>query len=378
MGGGSSPNSTTYQTSISQPWSGVQGNMIEAMGLERSLVGQPQNIFPWIYNQGYNNLLQQGQAYLAPDTQKNYAGWYSGTGTPYIPSLGGGSPYAPSATTDGSAGAGVTPTGTTAAATDPSGYYQNFLTGQNMPYSSYIPYTSQVAGFNPYQTTALGQVADIAMQGDPLAASATGMLSNTLQGNYLSPQSNPYLQATYQAAAQPVMNNYLNAVYPSLRSSAAQAGQFGSSSDALMQGQAGYNLGQTLQSLGTGIYGQNYQAERANQMKAALEAPAISAEAFTYPQALMGAGTSIQQQQQQQLSDMVRQWTQQANYPQTQLQNYVAGIAGLPISGGTTASQTTGLNPYYVSPGNQFLGTASSLGGLGLGTAGLLWAMGLI
>jgi len=418
MGGGGSPQqaSTTTTSSISNPWAGLQRPLIEAEGLARGVVNSPQSQFPYTWQQPYSSLLAMAQQNMPFDmpsgAQEGLMAYPDPYGGKYGSSQPGASIYQGPATGLASTGTsspygvytpyqsqvappgGVTqnqftqygsygsPASTNPAdyQTYPGGYYQNFMTGQTMPYTNYLPYVSEVAPFNPYQTEALQQTAQIAMQGDPLAAGATTMLSDTLAGKYLSPSTNPYLGATYQAAAQPVMENYLNAVYPSIRSAAAQAGQFGSSSDQLAQGQAEYGLGQSLQSLGTGIYGGNYQAERANQLKASLEAPAISAEAFTYPQALLGAGTIAQQQSQQQLNDLVQQWSNKANYPMTMLQDYVSSLAGLPISGGTQTGVTHGTaqNPYYVSTGQQLLGGASTGLGMAGGAASLLMALGLI
>ena len=440
MGGGGSPTqqatSTTSSSAVSNPWSGIQRNLVEAVGTARGLANQPPSQFPYTWQTG-QPLLTTGadySVYSIPGlmglmnqpawtygTQNQYGGPGSdnteyGSGVPQegsapfnsggSPYMGGYSAYTPyssgygpgvdtsmgtASPTTGGYGAGVNPynvsggQGYNTYGYDPNqvgpgtmpGYYQNFATGQSMPYSNYLPYVSEVSPLNTMQTAGINQTAGIAGQGDPAQWNTQRMLADTASGQYLNPSSNPYLQATYQAAADPVMKNFENAVYPGLRSSAAQAGQFGGSNDALLQGQAGYNLGQTLQNLGTGIFGQNYQAERANQLKGALEVPAISANAFTYPQAMTGAGTIYQQQAQNQLSDMVSQYQQQVNYPMTMLQDYAATIGGMPVQGygntsGTGATMQKSINPYYVSPGQQGLGAASSLGGMGAGLLGAI------
>lgn len=431
MGGGGSPtmssssNTQTAQQSSQDPWAGLQRPAVEAIGLARGLANQPQAQFPYVWNPGtqYPNLLSMGDAYAPFDLphlygnmeqaasyntggQQTYQGGGAGTTgatpagtgtypdmsgyagqfgayTPYNFGAYGASPAYGAAPMTGAGGGSDYTAGNYQ--TYPEGYFQNFLTGTTTPNTNYLPYVSQVAPLNQLQQLGLQQTAQIAAAGDPLAASATGMLSDTLQGKYLDPSTNPWLQSTYQAAADPVMKNFLNAVYPGLRSSAAQAGQFGGSTDQLLQGQAQYNLGKTLGDLGTGIFGQNYQAERANQLKGALEAPAISAEAFTYPQALVGAGSIYQNQAQTQLQDMVNQWAQKANYPQTMLQDYAAILSGSPLQGygtsagtGSTFSRTTQPNPYYVSPGNQILGGVTSGMGMGMSGLGALMALGIL
>ena len=257
------------------------------------------------------------------------------------------------------------------------GYYQNFATGQSMPYSNYLPYVSEVSPLNTMQTAGINQTAGIAGQGDPAQWNTQQMLADTASGQYLNPSSNPYLQATYQAAADPVMKNFENAVYPGLRSSAAQAGQFGGPTMPSCKVRRSTIWARPWAILARASIGQNYQAERANQLKGALEVPAISANAFTYPQAMTGAGTIYQQQAQNQLSDMVNQWQQQVNYPMTMLQDYAATIGGMPVQGygnttGTGATMQKCINPYYVSPGQQGLGAASSLGGMGAGLLGAI------
>jgi len=76
-------------------------------------------------------------------------------------------------------------------------------------------------------------------------------MNQTLQGDFLN--SNPYLDQTYQNAAEAMMPN-INATF-------GGAGRTGS-------GTHGMSLGKGLGQLGADLYGGNYQQERARQMQA--------------------------------------------------------------------------------------------------------------
>jgi len=87
-------------------------------------------------------------------------------------------------------------------------------------------------------------------------------LTETAQGQFLHPESNPYLRGTFNAAATDLTNAYRTATAPSIQAQASRMGQFGSSAmnEALALEQ--YGLGRNLENLASNIYGGNYQQER--------------------------------------------------------------------------------------------------------------------
>lgn len=88
---------------------------------------------------------------------------------------------------------------------------------------------------------------------------ATSMLANTASGAYLSPNSNPYLAGMFNAAAQPVINQYMTATAPQTDSAMEAAGRYGSGALANAQSVNEQNLGTTLGNMASNIYGNNYE-----------------------------------------------------------------------------------------------------------------------
>src|SRR5271163_1743340 len=88
----------------------------------------------------------------------------------------------------------------------------------------------QVYGFTPEQLTGQNLGSQNAMQTESSSLNPT--LSNvaaTQSGAYLMPQTNPYLKATYNAAAAPVTQQFRDATEPGIQAEFAQAGSFGGS-----------------------------------------------------------------------------------------------------------------------------------------------------
>lgn len=127
----------------------------------------------------------------------------------------------------------------------------------------------------PYVTGNL-DAAKAAMAANPqdnsLLAPATAQMNSTIAGDYLN--SNPYIDRTFQMAADPVVAN--------IASQFSKAGRYGSGAH---QGV----LGTTLGNLATNIYGQNYANERAKQVTAAAGAPGFTSDAGAAPFSAFGA-----------------------------------------------------------------------------------------
>lgn len=94
-----------------------------------------------------------------------------------------------------------------------------------------------------------------------------GYLESTANGSMLN--ANPYLDQTFDRAADAVERRFKTATMPGITSEAEAAGALGSGMYALNQSLARQDLGNTLSGLANDIYGQNYQFERGNQINAA-------------------------------------------------------------------------------------------------------------
>jgi len=234
----------------------------------------------------------------------------------------------------------------------------------------------QVAPFTPYQNTALQGFGNITPQATALTGAGGRMLGDTLSGKYLDPNTNPYLKATYDQAAQGVTDQYRTAIAPSTMASAQLSGQMGGSAYNQLKNMDQYSLGQNLNNLATDIYGGNYQQERLNQLRGEQMLPATTAALYQPYSALLGAGTFQQQQNQDVLNTNYANNLAQAEWPFSLL-SFLGSALGQ-AGGGTGTSTSMSTIPNLNQGGNTAgaLGAGSLIGGALL--PGLLSSLGSI
>ncbi len=100
----------------------------------------------------------------------------------------------------------------------------------------------------------------------PLLGGGAVGLGQTASGANLT--GNPYLDATYDQAANKLTQNFENTVLPGIASQFGTAGGAGGSTHQLALGEASGELTDSLASLGADIYGSNYAQERDRQVNA--------------------------------------------------------------------------------------------------------------
>lgn len=100
-----------------------------------------------------------------------------------------------------------------------------------------------------------------------ILGNVNSQLNKTAQGGYLN--NNPYLDRTYDRAADAVTRNYRETVMPSVNSTFSLSGRTGSGAHQGAVDQANDQLGRSLQGLSADIYGQDYAAERGRMQDAA-------------------------------------------------------------------------------------------------------------
>lgn len=239
------------------------------------------------------------------------------------------------------------------------------------------PYPGQTfAGLNPTQTSALGTIAGMGSTPDAGVSAASAMNTDTINGKYLDPSTNPYLTATYNAAATPVTNSYMTATAPQTSSAFSAAGRYGSGSynNAVSQNQQ--NLGTTLNNLATNIYSGNYQNERQNQITAAGMAPGLNQASFFNPTQSLLAGNQEQQNTQGALSDAYNQYQMNQMMPWQNAQMYQGLISGNYGQSGTTSGTTMSQQPYSTNPASTALGGLLGIGSLAVPGASGVSALG--
>ena len=251
-------------------------------------------------------------------------------------------------------------------------WYQSGVGGNQMPFSS-------VADFTPMQKMGQNLAAMKAYFGSPMVNQGSRLASSTINGDFVNPQSNPYLGKYFQQGAEDMSNTYLNNTMPMLRSTAQQAGMGNSTADALLKGQAmrGYNLG--LSNLSTNIYGGAYKDERNNQNQMMNTIPSFYNIENQDLNTLQGIGQQNQQQAQSYLNEIKQMWDTRQAAPYTRLAQYgnlISPLFGQGASQITSQGGSPGLMSYLQPALSAGLGIGSLMMGNPMGAMGVMGAMG--
>ena len=173
---------------------------------------------------------------------------------------------------------------------------------------------------NQHLTQGVNAQANRALMGNPLNQAAQGNAMQTLQGDFLGPNSNPYLRDT--------VNQAMGDARSQINSQFA-GDNYGNSAHQEW-------LTKGLMNQALPMYNQNYQAERQRQMGAQALAPTLANQDYTDISQLQGAGNA--------------RWDQL-----NRAQQIFQGAGGM----GGTQSQ-----PYFTNPAASMMGGA--LGGMAL------------
>lgn len=240
------------------------------------------------------------------------------------------------------------------------------LAGQGLPV-----YTGQtVAPLSQQSQVGIGQLTSLATQGSPLYNSAQTNLIGTLQGDFGNPyattanpysgMNNPQLQQMIDQSNQRITDAYSRGVAAQTDRAAAMGGAFGGSAQQEAQQLNQRALGDTLAQNTSGILGQNYyaqqglaedalnrgtqavEAERQNQMQAAMMAPGYQGADINAIQAMMGGGDAVQQYQQQLLNAAQGLFNQYSQAPWALSDLVGSALSRASGQGGTQASQIIG------------------------------------
>lgn len=222
------------------------------------------------------------------------------------------------------------------------------------------------APVNPLETMGALQRAQLgaSLQGIELPVMNLGL--NTLSGQYLNPDTNPYLQATIQRAIQPIMQQTQEQLLPQLASEAINKGSYmGSSRRGLLEGMIAREAMNAMGNTAGQIAFENYNQERARQMAA----PTTIDEAIRLgqisPELLGQAGSALRGMQQLSIEERLRQYEEAQMAPWRPILPLVAGITGTNVGQMTTTS----------NPPNSF--QSGILGALGGGVGGAAAGYGL-
>jgi hypothetical protein len=223
-------------------------------------------------------------------------------------------------------------------------YLKKSQTQSNTPFS--FNSGDQIAPFSPEQQYGLGMTTQRAINGSPVMNAAQGNAYNTLQGNFMSPDSNPWLKQNVDTAMGDVQGR-INSQFNN--------NNFGGTAHQ-------ENMTRDLGKVSGQMYGANYDQERSRQMSAMGLAPQMAESDYRDAQALLGVGDARQQLSQRYLDQANGLFNQNQAYPQQQLDAYGRAV-GVGVGAGGTSTQTSP-NPNQRSGIADLIGTGVSIASL--------------
>lgn len=249
-------------------------------------------------------------------------------------------------------------------------FIEEFLGGAQERYQSDAPEFfpgDTFVPFSPQTEQALTGIEGAAAGGSPIGQAGADEYLKTVQGGYLTPESNPFLQSTIDAAIRPAVRAYTEEVMPNIASQFSLAGRYGSDAQKDTLDRSLDTLGRSLGETGANIAYANYGDERGRQFGATQGAPDYALRRFDDMNQLLGVGTQREGLAGRELQDKIARFDFGQNQPQIKLGEYGGNIRQGVFGGSGTQ---TGQTPYF--PGNPLLGAV----GAGTSLAGAAGALG--
>lgn len=224
----------------------------------------------------------------------------------------------------------------------------------------YFP-KSTVSGFTPAQVAGQQGALDAAGAMVPTLQTATQGANFLASPDILSPDSNPYLAATAQAAARPIVQTLNEQLLPSIRQDAIVAGNLGNDRQGIAEGLAVRGAADAIADRTFGMYSDAYGQGLEALARGTALAPSVAQSMLMPSQVYSGVGAEQQAMNQAQLSDQVNRWNYEQQLPWQELSNYMSIVQG--NYGGTSSTmQSSQQNPL----------TSAMMGGLGGAAMGSL------
>lgn len=203
-----------------------------------------------------------------------------------------------------------------------------------------LPDFSSVADFDPAQTAgqnlALGSVGDVASTVGS-AGEANRFLTS---GAVLSPESNPYLKSSIDAATRPIYEGLTEKALPAIRGTGIQAGggYSGSTRQGIAEGIASREASRAAGDTAAKMASTNYQTGLDALVKGLALAPSTATSATLPGQITSGVGDVRQAQLQRLIDEMSGRWSYQQNLPLMVGQELIGTAGAIPAAGATTTA----------------------------------------
>lgn len=266
-----------------------------------------------------------------------------------------------------------------AVSNDPWGPQQDYLkkgfaaaesTVLNNPIE-YYP-NSTVVPFSNQTNTALNMMENRAMTGNAGTQAANANIADTLNGKYMSADSNPYLSSAINAATRPMVENFNDTIMPGIQSGFQGSGRYGSGLQAYQQQKAGEGLARQIGDVSSAMAYKNYGDERTNQIRSSTLAPMLAQTEYDDIGALQNVGAIREKQAGAQMQDDINRFYNAQTAPQQAVQQYMALING---GYGGTSTQTSPIYSNDVATGLGYAGSAANIaGGLFGGGSDSAWS----
>ena len=188
------------------------------------------------------------------------------------------------------------------------------------------PEFSTVTPYTAGQQEALGRGSERAVAGSPLQAAGRQTMQRTVQGDYLDPNTNPFLAQNFNTMAGRVRENI---------GQNFGGHSFGGTAHDEM-------LARSLAEAGANMYGRNYELERGRQQQAAFGAPAYAAQDYGDINRQFGYGALGRELGAEQLADATARFRWDEERPFSNLARFQATTSGAGQYGQQTTSQ-----PFY-------------------------------
>lgn len=201
------------------------------------------------------------------------------------------------------------------------------------------------------------------------AGDLLNMAQSTLQGDYLRPESNPFLQSVADAMTGTVRRQLTEGVLPNIKDAAISQGAYGGARQDVQENQAVQQFDQQALNAVNQLFASNYAAERGRQMQAGDLLQQGYGLAAAPGQFQLGIDEASRGLQQLALDNARQQWMEQRSAPWYGLGEAANILQAGNFNNSTGQSVQTKPNPNYEDPMLQALkialGGGSAVAGIG-------------
>ncbi|MAK37695.1 MAG: hypothetical protein CMC15_16165 [Flavobacteriaceae bacterium] len=211
---------------------------------------------------------------------------------------------------------------------------------------------------SPERRDAYDMMESIARGGGGVSDAAVSMLSDTLSGQYLSPETNPYLKGMYDDASAALGEAFRRETIPGLAAQFASGGRYGSGMMTEMLGRGQEAVADSMGELANKLYGGAYESERDRMLKGLGYLPEVEKSRYFDADRLADVGSNREMFEREQLADEYDMFMREQLNPYENLSRYLNVVGG--DFGGDVSRTEPGLSDF-----EKFLAYAGEAAGIG-------------